>query len=260
MENMKVLVTGASSGIGEATAYAFSASGSDLFLVARREERLARIAQECRKRGAGQALYRPHDLSLAGEGAVVVRECLDELGGLDLLICNAGYGVYGPIKDVTPAEMQREWQVNFQSGFESIHAALPHFLARQSGHIVVVSSVIGRKALPYAGAYCSTKFAQAGLAESLWGEVRPQGIGVSLICPGFTATEFQNSVELAGEYTPFRRPFKGQSPDVVARAIVDAVHHKRREVHLTLGGKLLLFLNRLSPCLTNHLVKLVTRT
>lgn len=246
----RVLITGASSGIGEATALAFADKQSELFLVARRQERLARVADGCRTRGASRVITRSHDLSIPGEGKRIVEACLQELGGLDILISNAGYGMYGSVSQVTPEEMRRIWRVNYQSGYESIHAALPHLLGRQKGHIVLVSSVIGKKALPYSGTYCATKFAQVALGEALWSELRGTGVGVSVICPGRTATEFQESARVKEGLDSIRRLGGGQSPVAVARAIVQAVEKNRREVHLTLPGKLLVWMNRLAPGFT----------
>ncbi|MDA2938283.1 SDR family NAD(P)-dependent oxidoreductase [Acidobacteria bacterium AH-259-A15] len=250
----KVLITGASSGIGEATAYAFSNQKCELFLVARREDRLAQVAEACRQKGARQAIHKGHDLSIPGQGVAVVQKCLEELGGLDILICNAGYGIYGPVAEIPPEDMARLWQVNFQSGYESIYAALPHLLKQKRGHIVLVSSVIGRKALPYAAVYCVTKFAQAAIGEALWGELRGSGVGVSLICPGYTCTEFQQSAQRTKGLRSVRRLGGGQSPEVVAQTIVNAVNHNKREVHLTLPGKILILMHRLSPSLTTRLV------
>lgn len=249
----KVLITGASAGIGEATAYAFAAQGSELFLVARREDRLAQTAADCRQKGAPRVLYQAHDLSIPGQGCAIVRECLEALGGLDVLVCNAGYGVIGPVQDIPPGDMARIWQVNFQSGYESIHEALPHFLRQGKGHVVLVSSIIGKKGFPYSATYCATKFAQAGLGEALWGELRNHGIGVSVICPGFTATEFQEAAQRVGHTQKTQRSISGQSPDKVAQAIVKAVRRRHREVHLTWSGKLLLAIDRLSPELATRI-------
>ena len=186
----RILITGASSGIGEATAYAYSNPECELLLVARREQRLAEVAEACLKKGVSRVVFKARDLSVPGQGATIVEECLEELGGLDLLICNAGYGIYGPLQEVSPQDMARIWQVNFQSGYESIHAAVPHLVKQKEGHIVLVSSIIGKKAFSYAASYCATKFAQVAIGEALWGELRGTGVGVSVICPGYTATEF----------------------------------------------------------------------
>ena len=248
----RILITGASSGIGEATAYAFSNPKGELFLVGRREQRLAQIAEACRKRGVSRAVYKACDLSIQGQGAAIVRECLEELGGLDFLVCNAGYGIYGPLEEVPPQDMARIWQVNFQSGYESIHAALPHLLEQKRGHIVLVSSVIGKKAFPYAASYCATKFAQVAVGEALWGELRGTGVGVSVICPGYTRTEFQQAAQKTKSLQSMNRPGNGQRPEAVARAIVGAVRRKKREVHLTLSGRLLCIMNRISPFLVNQ--------
>ena len=248
----KVLITGASSGIGEATAYAFSNPRYELFLVARREHRLAQVAEACHRKGASRAVYRSHDLSIQGQGTEIVKECIEELGDLDLLICNAGYGIYGPLAEVPPEEMAHIWQVNFQSGYESIHAALPHLLKQNKGHIVLVSSIIGKKAFPFSASYCATKFAQVAVGEALWGELKGTAVGVSIICPGYTASEFQASAQKTEGLQSMRRLGGGQSPDVVARAIVSAVHHKKLEVHLTLSGKIYCLLSRFTPSLVNH--------
>lgn len=255
----RVLITGASSGIGEATAREFARDGHDLFLVARREERLAGLMEQCRQLGSPRAVYRCHDLSLPGRGEVIVRECLQELEGLDVLVCNAGYGILGPLEEVTPAEMVRIWQVNYQSAYESIFTALPHFRAQSSGHIVLVSSIVGRIGLPYSAAYSATKFAMVGLGEALRGELRDTGIGLSLLCPGYTATEFQKAAQRKGSVGGSRRPFRGQSAEAVARALLQAVYRNRREVHLTLPGKAILAVNRISPGLANWIMAKLAR-
>ena len=249
---VKVLITGASSGIGEATAYAYSNPECELFLVARREQRLTEVAEACLKKGVSRVVFKARDLSVPGQGTSIVQECLEELGGLNLLICNAGYGIYGPLQEVSPQDMARIWQVNFQSGYESIYAAVPHLVKQKKGHIVLVSSVIGKKAFPYAASYCATKFAQVAIGEALWGELRGTGVGVSVICPGYTATEFQQSAQNTASQGSWNRPGSGQDSAAVARAIVSAVRHKKREVHLTLPGRILCGLNRISPSLVNH--------
>ena len=253
----RILITGASSGIGEATAYAYSKPECELFLVARREQRLTEVAESCLKKGVSRVVLKARDLSVPGQGGTIVEECLDELGGLDLLICNAGYGIYGPLQEVSPQDMARIWQVNFQSGYESIYAAVPHLVKQKKGHIVLVSSVIGKKAFPYAASYCATKFAQVAMGEAIWGELRGTGVGVSVICPGYTATEFQQSAQNTVSQGSWNRPGSGQDSAAVARAIVSAVRHKKREVHLTLPGRILCGLNRISPSLVNHVVALV---
>lgn len=248
----KVLITGVSSGIGECTAYAFSTAQHSLYIVARREERLIQVAHACEAKGARRVVVRPSDLSVPGQGGAIVNDCIRELGGLDILICNAGFGIYGPIQEIPPEDMSRIWQVNFQSGYESIHAALPHFLKQDKGHIVLVSSIIGKKAFPFSGSYCATKFAQVAIGEALWGELKGTNVGVSIICPGYTSSEFQASARKTKSLQSMRRLGPGQRPEIVAQAIVDAIHQKKREVHLTLLGKLFCLLSRLFPNLVNH--------
>ena len=222
----QVLITGASSGIGEATAYAFAAEGYDLFLVARRENRLAKVAQHCRRYGAGQIAFEVHDLSITGEGSVIVKNCLHQLGGLHILICNAGYGIIGPVSEISPQEMEQIWRVNYQSGYETIHTTLPHFLQQATGHIVLISSIIGRKPIPYSAAYCVTKSAQIALGEALYGELRSSGIGVTVVCPGFTSTEFHDSLRIRGALPTFRRPVGSQHPQRVALCILRSIRRR----------------------------------
>ncbi len=250
----RILITGASSGIGEAAAHAFSHLGCELFLVARRSDRLDEVAAECERRGAARALCKEADLSVPGAGATIVSDCLGALGGLEVAICNAGYGIIGPVVEVPPEDMSRIWQVNFQSAYETIHAALPHLIGQKRGHIVMVSSVLGKKAMPFSAAYSVTKFAQVALGEALWGELRGSGVGVSVVCPGFTATEFHQAAHRTGSMSKLTRPFQGQSSEHVAKVIVKAVLGDKREVHLTLLGLMICGIERLSPGLSTRIM------
>ena len=181
-------------------------------------------------------------------------ECLRVLGGIDVVICNAGYGIMGPVAEVHPEDMARIWQVNFQSGYESIQSALPHLLEQGRGHIVMVSSVLGKKAMPFSGAYSVTKFAQVALGESLWGELRSTGVGVSVICPGYTATEFHGVAKRTASMSDITRPFQGQSSEQVAGVIVNAVLQAKREVHLTFPGRMICGIERISPALSSRIM------
>ncbi len=250
----KILITGASSGIGEAAAYAFSNLGWGLFLVARRSDRLDEVASECERRGAARTVCKETDLSVSGAGATIVGDCLEALGGLEVTLCNAGYGIIGPVSEVPATDMSRIWQVNFQSAYETIHAALPHLLGQKRGHIVMVSSVLGKKAMPFSAAYSVTKFAQVALGESLWGELRGSGVGVSVICPGYTATEFHQAAKRTETMAKLSRPFQGQSSDRVAEVIVEAVLRGKREVHLTFPGRMICGIERLSPELSTRIM------
>ncbi len=246
-----VLVTGASSGIGRETALAFACRGAPLFLSARRTDRLAQAAGECRAAGAARVETFPCDLAEPGAGRRVVEEVLRRLGRLDILVANAGYGNSAPVRDYTPEQMARIWQVNYQSGYESIHAVLPGMLARGAGHIFLVASVIGRRSIPYTAAYCVTKFAQVALGEALYFELAGTGVRVTVICPGTTQTEFFDALERVPSGLASRDVKSMQSPRVVAETIARTVGKRRREIHFTASAKAALLANRAVPWLVD---------
>lgn len=259
MQHRNVLITGASSGIGKAVALVFAEEGSRLFLVARREDRLKSVAEACREAGSPKTEWVTGDLAVPGTGKTIVEQCVQDLEGVDVLICNAGYGFFGPVSSVGSEKMARMWQVNFQSAYESIQTALPHFRQKGRGHIVLVSSIIGKKGMPYSASYCATKFAQVGFGEALWGELREEGIGVTVICPGHTATEFHSVAEAGEGSLKSHHAIKGQSAGVVARAILKAVEKNRREIHFTFPGKLILLIDRISNGLSTRIMAVVAR-
>ena len=253
-----VLITGASSGIGRQTALAFARAGARLFLVARRRDVLETVGAQARQAGASAVEPFPCDLAVPGTGTRIVEECEKRLGAADVLVANAGYGNSGSVETFSPEQMNRIWQVNYQSGYESIHAAIPGMKKRGRGHIFLVSSVVGRRAIPYAGPYCVTKFAQAALAEALHFELAPAGIGVTAICPGRTRTEFFDVIEKTDKDLPTTGGF--QDPAVVARGIVRAVGGKRREIRFTLSGKAGVRLSLWAPWIVDRLVEARVRS
>ena len=253
-----VIITGASSGIGKATALVFAGQGYGLYLTARRNNLLEEMKSNLMELGAPVCLSAEYDLSLPGIGTRLVQDALGQLSYIDILICNAGYGLFGPVEKVSPAEMARMWQVNYQSAYESILAIIPHFKERGQGHIVLVSSINGKKGMAGSAAYSATKFAQVGLGEALWAELKDFGIKVSVICPGYTETEF-HSLAARDFQSRKKRAHRGQSPLKVAQAIESAVRRNKREVHLTLPGKLILFLERISSRLAMRIMAAAAR-
>jgi NADP-dependent 3-hydroxy acid dehydrogenase YdfG len=182
------LVTGASSGIGEATALALAAEGALVALAARRIDRLDELAGRIRRDG-GQALPVEADVADEAQATAMVGRVLAEFGRLDLLLNIAGVGVAAPFQNTTTAEYRRMFDVNVLGTLYAIHAALPAMLKQGRGHIVVMSSGTGRYIHP-STVYSGAKHAVSAMAESLRREVGKDGVRVTSIEPGAVKTEF----------------------------------------------------------------------
>jgi short-subunit dehydrogenase len=246
-----VVVTGASSGIGEATAIRFARAGSRLVLAARRLHRLERIADRIRSRG-GEALPLAGDVTVEEDVNRLVERTLEAFGRCDVLVNNAGIPGGGPFDDVSLQQVQRVVQVNLLGVLMVTKAFLPAMLERRSGHIVNVASLAGRYAAPGVTVYGATKHAVVAFSESLGYEVKPSGVLVTAVNPGFARTEGFPQDDIP-------RPLV-MDPDRVARAIVDVVRRGRTpEISVPRGLGALQVFRVLTPPLYRWGVERVTR-
>lgn len=183
------VVTGASRGIGEATALKLGQAGAKVVLAARNEAELADLAARLEALGT-EALVVPADVSDAEDVAFLKQATLERFGQVDILVNNAGVGKYGPLSSMTVADYDWMMDTNMRSSFLCTQAFLPQMLGRESGWIVFVASVAGLKGLPNEAIYCASKFAQVGFAQALDYETRDQGVKVSVVAPGGVHTHF----------------------------------------------------------------------
>ncbi len=243
-----VLITGASAGIGRALAREASAAGARVVLAARRVDRLDALAQEL---GRDRALAVPCDVTVDAEVEHAVAAA-HAFGPIDVLVANAGFGVSGALEELTVADYQRQLDTNVLGVIRCIRAALPD-LRQTRGVIGVVGSANGYVGLPGHSAYCTSKFAVRGLADSLRAELAAQQIHVTHLTPGFIATEFRH-VDRDGEYQPTRAdpiPRWAQLPaERAARQMLRALAHRRREAVITTHAKVGVALARCWPSLT----------
>ena len=184
-----VAITGASAGIGRATAVRLARDGASVAICARRGDLLYRVATEIEAAG-GKAMPMVADVSSERDMDELVRLTLDRYQRLDVMICNAGFGVAGEIEAVSAEQMRHILDVNYLGTYYAARAALPVFRRQGAGHLIVVSSIVGKRGVPYMGAYSATKFAQVGLAESLRAELAGSDIHVTVVFPVSTETEF----------------------------------------------------------------------
>ena len=219
-----VAITGASSGIGEATALACARAGAAVALTARRADRIDALARRITDEG-GQAFGMAADVGEEDQARAFVEQARERLGRLDVLVNNAGVMLLGPIRDAPTDEWRRMIHVNVFGVLYCTHAALPIMEDQGSGHVVNVSSVAGRVARAGSGVYNLTKWGVGAFSEALRQETAGSGIRVTLVEPGAVATE------LAGHNRPevleqMRKRFAGVAPlaaEDIARAIVFAI-------------------------------------
>jgi uncharacterized protein len=249
------IVTGASSGIGAATAIELGARGYTVVLAARRRQRLEQVRARVAQAG-GRGDVQVCDVGIEEQVQRLVDGCVQRHGRLDVMINNAGFGMFGRIHELTTEQMRRIFEVNYLGLFWGARAA-GRVMARQgTGHIFNVSSVIGKRGTPYHGAYCASKFAVVGLSDSMRVELAPLGVHVTCVCPGLTDTEFFTHSPQGQAAEGTFQAIKGglQDPRIVARKMVQSIGKRRPELVFTPGGKILIVLACLFPRLTDRLM------
>ena len=248
-----VAITGASSGIGRATALRLARDGASIAICARRADRLESAADEIRNAG-GRALAFTADVTKPSDMQAFVDAAVREFGRLDVMMCNAGYGLYGEIDRVDSAQMQAVMDVNFFGTYHAARAALPLFRRQGHGHIVIVSSIVGQRGVPFMGPYSATKFAQVGLAECLRAELQGTGLHVSVVYPISTETEFFTVMTRTSGFAT-RAHGPRQSADRVADAIANAIRRPVPEVYPHRISKGLAVLNAIAPGFCDRLTR-----
>jgi NADP-dependent 3-hydroxy acid dehydrogenase YdfG len=227
MQNIKgkvVVITGASSGLGEATARLLSAQGATVVLGARRIERLQKLADELTANG-GQALALATDVTDHDQVKSLVDAAVQKYGRIDVMINNAGLMPHSPLERLKIDDWNRTIDVNIKGVLYGIAAALPYMKQQKAGHIINVSSVAGHKVTPNGAVYCATKHAVRALSEGLRVEVKPYNIRTTIISPGAVATELPDSVTEPDVADKIHKFYKDTAipADSFARAVVFAM-------------------------------------
>jgi short-subunit dehydrogenase len=254
----RVLITGASSGIGRALALELARAGAALLLVARRQQALQAVAQEAAAQHAAPngatVAYECADVAQSERRAAALEAAHARLGGLDILVNNAALGATGPFDQAAPHRLRQIMEVNFFAPCELIRAALPLLREGRSPLIVNVASILGHRGIPGYSEYCASKFALRGFSEALRAELAAQGIDVLVVSPGTTQTDFKEHLleKLREDRWP---PQAAVSPEYVARRVVRAMRLGEHEIVPHPRGRLLLWLNRLSPRLVDALME-----
>lgn len=246
-QNKVAIVTGASSGIGRATALALAKQGAWLALVARRIDVLRELAAEINHQGS-HAIAVPVDVTIREQVEQMVRKVFEQWGHIDILVANAGEYVQAPIIDLDPAELQRSFDVNFFGSVYCIQAALPHMVKQKKGHIVVVTSMDGKIGLSPDAPYVSAKFALTGFCEVLRQEMREHSVSVTNVLPGRVDTPMIAHIQVPWISAKI-------SPEKVASAILHSIRKRKPTVILPPQAGLLYYINVFAPSLSDKLAR-----
>ncbi len=247
--NPVVIVTGATTGIGRATAIEFARSGARVVLVARTVAPLHELAAQLVKEGHA-ALACPADVTLPDTIRQLVERTIEAHGQIDVLVNNAGITAYGPFWEIEPATFDRVMETNFLGAVRCTRAVLPHMIARRAGRIVNISSPAGKRGIPGVSAYSASKFALNGWSEALRVELRPYRIKVVLVLPDQTESELYQRAPVtvsAGGIKDLILRSPRDKADKVARHIFSACRRGQLERYTRWRSRLLIRAQQISP-------------
>ncbi|MBJ7429389.1 MAG: SDR family oxidoreductase [Bacteroidia bacterium] len=255
MKNKVVIITGASSGIGEACAYAFAKQGAKVVLAARSIDKLNHVKQQCEALGAPTLLVKS-DVSLEEDCKNLIKQTVAQFKTIDILINNAGISMRALFVDLDLAVLKQVMDINFWGTVYCTKYALPYLL-NQKGSVIGISSVAGFKGLPGRTGYSASKFAMEGFMESLRIENLKTGLHVGVMRPGYTASNIRNAALNKDAKSQAESPFdesKLMSAEAVADYILNMIATKKAEQVLTLQGKLSFLLQKFVPRILDKLV------
>jgi short-subunit dehydrogenase len=257
LRGRRILITGASSGIGAALAKKLAPLGAKLVLAARTENKLNTLADTlpCSK---DNLLVVPTDITKELDRQNVLDRTVEQYGGLDVLVNNAGIASWAHFADSTEEILRRIMEVNFFAPAELIRKAIPILVSGRQPAIVNVSSMCGRRALPAWSEYSASKYALCGLTEALRGELARFDIDILLIVPGLTKSEFSQHF-LRSEGKARIEYEKGMAPETVAAAIVRSIQKNKTEMWIGRDTQWMLRVNRWFPRLVDYLLARTVR-
>lgn len=250
-----VLVTGASSGIGRATALAFAKDGARVVLASRNRDKLDELAREI----GDTALAVTCDVRSRVQVRAAIDAAVAKFGALHVAIANAGFGIYHSAARIRDEDIEAIFRTNVYGAIYTIQEALPHLRKAGRGQAIFVTSVLGKAVTPGGATYNMSKHAVTAYADTLRMEEPRGGIDVIVVGPGLTATGFQaNAGNRFKDFIPARENTGGWKPERVAKAILMASKRRKREVYLTFEGRALLFLRPWIPGIADRIVRKVS--
>src|SRR5436305_459519 len=238
----RILITGASQGIGMALAEAAAARGAKVLAAARNADLLAQLAERVRARG-GTVETVQADVTIPADRQKLADVAVTHFGGLDILVNNAGIGATGHFADVSPDRMRKIFEVNFFGVTETTRVLLPLLKMGKQPAIVNISSIAGKRGIPARSEYSASKFAVQGFSEALRAELGKDGIDVLLVCPGLTQTNFSHNM-LEQKALVKLDHLRGMTSAQVAAKTLRAIERGKNEITLTLQAKLIALVSR----------------
>ena len=256
MVDKVLLITGASSGIGEATARYAAQKGYSLFVTARRVERLERLCTEINSQG-GKAVYDAADLTDLSQINAVVGNALDQYGKIDVLVNNAGFGRLKWLEQLDPLEdIARQIQLNLISVIQLTRAVLPRMIQNKGGHIINIDSVAGFIGIPTYSVYAASKFGLRGFNEALRREVGVYGIKVSSVYPGSVDTEFAENAGIERKSSIKTPAWLQLNAHQVGRSIINLIQHPKNQVIIPGYMTYAVWINQVFPGFVDQIMRI----
>ncbi len=253
LQGSRVLITGASQGIGRALAVAAAARGARVLAAARSADLLRALAEQVRSTG-GIVETVQADVTSPQDRQAMHDAALKHFGGLDILVNNAGIGATGHFAEGGPERLRQIMEVNFFGLAETTRMLLPLLRQGNQPAIVNISSIAGKRGIPARSDYSASKFAVQGFSEALRAELGPQGIDVLVVSPGLTQTNFsKNMIEQKARMQLDH--LRGWTPEQVAQATLRAIERGSWETNLTFQGKLIILVSRFFPRLADRIAR-----